>query len=291
MSIGLTILGGYLGAGKTTLINRLLTSGYAQRLTILVNDFGAINIDADLIATHDGDTISLSNGCACCQLQDDMLSQLTDIACQPNPPARILVEASGVGEPARLAYLGYGVAGIQLDGVVVAVDAMTLVEKCHDKFVGRLVQRQVRQADALILTKIDSSKDGGVSAREHLVKMSKAPVIDSTCPDIIDLLLNQISVSNTPQVALPPALMPLFDQLVFCAPGLLDIDGLNSILDRYAPSLSRAKGHTGTHRLQLVGTQGSLTPADKRRIQIVFLAPSGACNFAALESALKELVR
>ncbi|MCH1486932.1 MAG: GTP-binding protein, partial [Alphaproteobacteria bacterium] len=74
MTLPLTILGGYLGAGKTTLINRLLSGNTSlrggKRLTVLVNDFGAVNIDAGLIAEHNGDTISLANGCACCQLQD-----------------------------------------------------------------------------------------------------------------------------------------------------------------------------------------------------------------------------
>lgn len=294
MDVALTILGGYLGAGKTTLINRLLTSGYTQRLTILVNDFGAINIDVDLIAAHHGDTLSLANGCACCQLQNDMLRQLSDIVSQPNPPERILVEASGAGEPARLAYLGYGVAGLRLDAVAVAVDAVTLAEKCHDKFVGRLVQRQIEQADALILTKVDLSEDRGATARARLAKMSKAPVIESTSFHIMDLVFNQTSLSNqtASQRAAPRTALALpFDQLAFRARGLLDIEGLSSILYRYAPHLARAKGHTGTHRLQLVGTQWSLTPADRREIQIVFLALSDACNFVALESALKELVR
>ncbi|MGB1464406.1 MAG: GTP-binding protein, partial [Parvibaculales bacterium] len=75
MTLPLTILGGYLGAGKTTLINQLLSGTHGKRLTVLVNDFGAVNIDAGLIAEHNGDTISLANGCACCQLQDDALKQ------------------------------------------------------------------------------------------------------------------------------------------------------------------------------------------------------------------------
>ncbi|MBT5519056.1 MAG: GTP-binding protein, partial [Rhodobiaceae bacterium] len=98
----LTILGGYLGAGKTTLINRLLAKPPAafkgKRLTILVNDFGAINIDAALIEAHEGETISLANGCACCQLQDDALNQLQQLAQSDTPPDHVLIEASGAGE-------------------------------------------------------------------------------------------------------------------------------------------------------------------------------------------------
>ena len=98
-AIPLTILGGYLGAGKTTLINKLLAHMPAQdeqapRFTVLVNDFGAINIDAGLIADHQGDTISLTNGCACVTA-DNVLAQLTALSEQENRPDHILIEASG----------------------------------------------------------------------------------------------------------------------------------------------------------------------------------------------------
>ena len=62
----LTVVGGYLGAGKTTLINRLLREDHGQRVLVMVNDFGAINIDADLLVSADGDTMTLTNGCVCC---------------------------------------------------------------------------------------------------------------------------------------------------------------------------------------------------------------------------------
>ena len=64
--VPVTIVGGYLGAGKTTLINRLLEDDHSLRIAVLVNDFGEINVDADLIADHDGQTLALTNGCVCC---------------------------------------------------------------------------------------------------------------------------------------------------------------------------------------------------------------------------------
>ena len=70
MTLPVTILGGYLGAGKTTLLNRILTGAHGQRVGVIVNDFGALNVDARLIVAHDGDTVSLANGCVCCSASD-----------------------------------------------------------------------------------------------------------------------------------------------------------------------------------------------------------------------------
>src|SRR5689334_11982857 len=72
LSLPFTVIGGFLGAGKTTLVNALLAQPGGARLAVLVNDFGAVNIDASLIAAREGDTIALSNGCVCCAMGDDL---------------------------------------------------------------------------------------------------------------------------------------------------------------------------------------------------------------------------
>ena len=91
-----TVIGGYLGAGKTTLINNLLSDSTIGRLAIVVNDFGEINIDESLILSHDGDTISLTNGCICCSLTDGFAETLTQIRDRSNDIDRVIVEVSGV---------------------------------------------------------------------------------------------------------------------------------------------------------------------------------------------------
>ncbi|MEO8937593.1 MAG: GTP-binding protein, partial [Burkholderiaceae bacterium] len=70
------VIGGFLGAGKTTLLNRLLRESQGQRLAVLVNDFGTLNIDAELVASNAGDTIALTNGCVCCSIGDDLTTAL-----------------------------------------------------------------------------------------------------------------------------------------------------------------------------------------------------------------------
>ena len=150
-----TVLGGYLGAGKTTLLNRLLADARAARLAVLVNDFGEVNIDAALIANRDGETISLTNGCVCCSIGDNLGMTLYDLAERPDGPEHILVEASGVADPARIA----GYAGCHprlcLDGIVVLADAETVQARAGDRYVGDVVRQQLAAADLIVLSRTD----------------------------------------------------------------------------------------------------------------------------------------
>ena len=151
----ITLLSGYLGSGKTTILNHLLRNATGARLGIMVNDFGAVNIDAGLIREVDGTAVELTNGCVCCSIGDDMGAALSEMAMRPNPPDRVIMEASGVAEPARLAMLVGNWPGFELDAVITAVDVETVRERARDKFVGRLVQSQIRSADIVALTKLD----------------------------------------------------------------------------------------------------------------------------------------
>ncbi len=100
----ITVLTGFLGAGKTTLLNRILNGDHGLRIAVLVNDFGSINIDANLVIGVEagGDLINLANGCICCSLRDDMLTLVEEITERPEQPQYIIVEASGVADPSRI---------------------------------------------------------------------------------------------------------------------------------------------------------------------------------------------
>ena len=155
MAIPVTIVGGYLGAGKTSLINHVLTSDHGLRVAVLVNDFGAVNIDASLIADAAENTISLTNGCVCCAIQDDLGEALTAQTARASPPDHILIETSGVAEPARILTYASAWPGVRLDAIVTLVDVETICARAEDKFVGRVVRRQLAAADYLILNKLD----------------------------------------------------------------------------------------------------------------------------------------
>ena len=97
------VISGYLGAGKTTLINRLLRAARGQRIMVLVNDFGAINIDADLLQRAAEDTLTLTNGCICCTMGADLFLALGDALDRRPRPDLLVIEASGVAHPRNIA--------------------------------------------------------------------------------------------------------------------------------------------------------------------------------------------
>jgi G3E family GTPase len=151
---GFTVIGGYLGAGKTTLLNHLLAHAQGRRLGVLVNDFGAINIDADLVDSRSDARINLANGCICCTLADGFIEAIDQMQSISPPLDHIVVEASGVADVHQLAQYGH-LPGLVLDAVLVVADAETLLQKAADRYVGETVRRQIAVADLVILNKTD----------------------------------------------------------------------------------------------------------------------------------------
>ena len=143
-----TIVAGYLGAGKTTLVNSLLRNSAGRRVAVLVNDFGDINIDADLIEAAEDDVMRLTGGCACCRIGNDFVSALTQVTAMAQYD-HVLVEASGVSQPARLAQAVPFVLGARLWGVIVVCDATVIRTRLSDHYVGELVRQQVAEAELL----------------------------------------------------------------------------------------------------------------------------------------------
>jgi G3E family GTPase len=186
--IPFTVIGGFLGAGKTTLLNRLLQGAEGRRFAVLVNDFGALDIDGSLVAAHGGDTIALANGCLCCTIGDSLVTTLLGLLERPERFDHIVVEASGVADPGRIADLAVLEPRLARDGVIVVVDAAQVRERAADRRLGDTVMRQIQAADLLLLNKVDLAPDLA-AVRCWLSMQSAAPVLEASRADVpLDLL-------------------------------------------------------------------------------------------------------
>jgi G3E family GTPase len=154
--IPVTLLTGFLGAGKTTLLNRILKSDYNATLAVIVNDFGAINIDARLVEHSSTHLIRLQNGCICCSIQGDFIDALHDLVATRPQPDYIVIEASGVSDPRQilLAMNRRGIRNhVQIDSIITMVDAEQF-DDLGDKQ-RRLAEDQLKMAGVVILNKMD----------------------------------------------------------------------------------------------------------------------------------------
>jgi G3E family GTPase len=167
--IPVIVIGGFLGAGKTSWLNRWLLSLPFARVAVLVNDFGEINIDASLIAATEGETIALTNGCICCQMGGDLSQALIRLLSHPQPFDAVVIEASGVSDPGRIARLARAAPELELKGVLVLVDATSTASRLQDPQLGDTLQAQIRSADWLLLSKTDISHGQQVSELRELL--------------------------------------------------------------------------------------------------------------------------
>lgn len=154
--IPLTIVTGYLGAGKTTLMNLILNKKLEMDMAILVNDFGSINIDEKILMNDDYRTIHLSNGCICCSIRRELINTISNLAKSDNPPDHILIEASGVSDPAQIVIAinrSFLRNDVGIDSIIVVVDSEQFTK--HTGNMQRLVHDQIRLADVVILNKSD----------------------------------------------------------------------------------------------------------------------------------------
>ncbi len=169
--IPVTVLTGYLGAGKTTLLNRILTENHGKRYAVIVNEFGEISIDNDLIVESDEEVFEMNNGCVCCTVRGDLIRVVEGLVKRPGGFDGILVETTGLADPVPVAqtfFMDDDVrARAKLDAVVTVADAKHLAGSLAES---PEAQEQIGFADVILLNKTDLVEPDELAAIERSIR-------------------------------------------------------------------------------------------------------------------------
>ena len=291
MPVPILLVSGFLGAGKTTLVNHVLANAGGRRIAAVVNDFGAINIDAELIGGASDGVISLSNGCICCSLEGDLLRTLAGLLRRAPRPEAIVIETSGVADPADI------VRNLMdpmiwreapLETVLCVVDA-TETAGLDDA----LSRSQVRAADVVALSKVDlANETDRVRATLRMIN-PRAVVVEAVHGQVPLALLFPVVPNTQPaprDPGLPRPVADRFEATTWTSDRPVSLSRLQDAIGRLAPRLVRAKGFIETVEhpgrpllLQFVGGRATLAPAgasvtEMPPVRIVFIAEIGALS-------------
>ncbi|MEP0232058.1 GTP-binding protein [Roseibium sp.] len=169
--IPVTVLTGYLGSGKTTLLNRILTESHGQKYAVIVNEFGEIGIDNDLLVESDEEIFEMNNGCICCTVRGDLIRTVQNLMKRKGAFDAIIVETTGIADPAPVAqtfFMDDDVrAASKLDAVVAVVDARHVLQRLKDT---AEAQDQIAFADVILLNKTDLVTKDELAAVEARIR-------------------------------------------------------------------------------------------------------------------------
>ena len=190
--IPVSIITGFLGSGKTTLLAHMLRDPAMSRTAIIINEFGAVGLDHDLIETSDESFIQLSNGCLCCNVRTDLVLTLIDLASRRSAGTlpcfeRVVIETSGLADPAPILHALMTDSGVcesyALDDVITTVDTVTglsTIEK-HPESV-----RQIAVADRIILTKTDLAPAGTAAICKRISSINPSSPVTIAINGVLD---------------------------------------------------------------------------------------------------------
>lgn len=263
-----TIIGGYLGAGKTTMVNHLLRTANGRKLAIMVNEFGALPIDADLIEAQGDDLISIAGGCVCCSFGSDLSAALIELGQLPVRPDQVVIECSGVAIPSAIAASVTLLDGFTPDGTVVLVDAETIRESAENEYIGDTITRQLADADLVVMNKADLVSAMELTALEAWLQeiAPRAKTLSAEHGKApLDLVLGLGSAPILSQQS--GHADGLFDSIALPCPRALEGAALAAKLTDPALNITRAKGFfdpapSGTRKaLHIVGRRWEITEA------------------------------
>ncbi len=301
-TIPVTLIGGYLGAGKTTLVNHLLRNANGRRLAVLVNEFGELAIDADLIVAREGDLISISGGCICCSFGSDMLAALMQLKERGDAIDHLLIETSGVALPASIVQSLSLLPDLALDGVIVLADAETIEARARDRYMGETVLAQLAHADIILLNKVDLVSPERFSdvSRWLIETAPRARTVPAENADIpLDIIVGQHSPRTADSRLTPRSGRQHtadYETLSFEIDAPRDPERLAAALSATDCGLLRAKGFVrridGTFAtLHIVGQRALVEPAPdwvEGPGRIVCIGLANQINRSAIEAAVES---
>mgnify|MGYP003606640546 CR=1 FL=1 len=292
-----TVVGGYLGTGKTTLVNRLLRAADGQRLAVLVNDFGVTPIDRDLIVSSSGDTLEISGGCVCCSYGSDLMDTLMTLPGQRPDIERVVLETSGVALPGMVASAVTLLPAYRIDGIVVMVDVETVRTMADDAYLGDTITRQLAAADLVVANRCDLVDEA--SLQETLAWLAAqspgARLLPATRAEIAPDLLLGLRDGTSPRLSATlttpgaPDAASLYDSLELEVPGNIDIVELGQRLSAPGTGVLRAKGILDRVALHVVGQRFEIdaAPAGAKSGRLVVIGLRARLDRAAVERAVQ----